>query len=44
MPQDADKARMVQLGFKKATQGLTPEEEAELQALRQKMAAQNAGM
>ncbi len=39
---DADKARAAQLSFKKATSGLTPEEEAELVALRQKIALANA--
>lgn len=35
---DAKKARAVQLSFKKATQGLTPAEEAELQNLERQIA------
>ena len=31
MSMDVDKARLISLGFKKATEGLTPEEAKEMQ-------------
>lgn len=39
---DADKARLISLGFKKATEGLTPEEEKEVQMLKDKLAREKA--
>lgn len=39
---DPIKTRLVQLGFKRATEGLTPEEEKELADLKRKQAMQNA--
>lgn len=44
MAVDQDRARAVQLGFKKATSGLSPDEEQELAQLNQKIAMQNAGI
>jgi ribosomal protein L29 len=38
MPVDNIKARMAELGFKKATQGLTPAEEKELAELKRQLA------
>lgn len=40
---DPDKARMVQLSFKRATQGLTDEEEEEMSRLRNKMLLKQIG-
>lgn len=42
MPQDQDKTRAFQLGFKKRTEGLTTEEEQELQQLNRKIQIQQA--
>lgn len=43
MPEmDPIKSRLVSLSFKQATQGLSPEEEAEMQRLKQQLALQNA--
>lgn len=39
---DPIKARLVQLGFKRATSGLTPEEEAEVKRLNQELALAKA--
>ncbi len=39
---DVDKARLIQLGFKRATEGLTPEEEKEMQMLKDKIARAKA--
>lgn len=36
---DPQKARLIELGFRKATSGLTPEEEKEYQRLKQEQAA-----
>jgi len=40
---DALKARAASLGFKKATQGLTPQEEVELSQIERQLAMQKAG-
>ena len=42
MSVDAIKARLVALGFKKATQGLTPEEEKEMAELSRMMDLEKA--
>jgi hypothetical protein len=38
---DAEKGRAIQLGFKRSTTGLSPEEEKELKDLNQKFAIDN---
>lgn len=42
MSLDADKGRLISLSFKKSTQGLTPEEEQEMQMLKDKIALAKA--
>lgn len=41
MARDPDKVRAVQLGYKRSTQGLSEQEEKELEELNKRMAMQN---